>query len=527
MPRLTIDGAEVQVEPGSTILDAARKIGVEIPTMCFLAGHPAMTSCLVCVVRVNDSPRLVPACATPADEGMTVESASEDVMAARRTALELLLGNHLGDCVGPCQSACPAHMDIPAMIAHIRAQRYGEAIAAIKERIALPAVLGRICPEICERGCHRAVQDSPVSICRLKRFAADVDLASEQPYMPECSPSSAKSVAIIGAGPTGLSAAYYLLRKGHRCVVFDDRELPGGMLRYGVTEERLPRDILDAEIGLIRELGAEFRSAIRIDDAQSLDAVSREFDAVLLACGKVDAELSSSLGLKATSHGILADRKTMMTVKPSVFAAGSAVSPSQYAVRSVSEGKSAATAIDQYLGGAPIDGHHAPFSVHMGRLLDTEIPTLMDGASESARIVPSGDGFTEVEAIRESRRCMRCECGKLHGCKLRDYSIGLKASPAKFKGARERLCRRLDHPFVVYEPGKCISCGLCIELCEKAGEPTGLAFIGRGFDVRPGVPFNEPLSQALRKVAVECVEACPTGALVMKDARGVSGMEMK
>lgn len=522
MPRLTIDGRDVQVVPGATILDAARQIGIEIPTMCFLAGHPAMTSCLVCVVKVNDSPRLVPACATVATEGMSVQSSSEEVTTARRTALELLLGDHLGDCVGPCQSGCPAHMDIPAMIAHIREQQYGDAIAVIKEYIALPAVLGRICPEICERSCHRAVQDSAVSICLLKRFAADVDLASEQPYMPRLAPSSGKRVAIIGAGPTGLSAAYYLLQQGHLCVLMDEHERPGGMLRYGVTEDRLPHDVLDAEIGLILKLGAELRSGVCINDIASLDAVSNEFDAVLLACGKLDAEHIAKLGLKSTSHGIVADRHTMMTSKPGIFAAGSAVTPSQYAVRAAARGRSAALVIDQYLCGLVIDSDHAPFSVHMGHLLETEISMLMEGASESARIAPTDDGFTEKEALAESNRCMKCECGKLHGCKLRDYSTSLKVNQLKFKGVRQLMSKRLDHPNVIYERGKCISCGLCISVCEASGEATGLAFIGRGFDVRPGVPFNEPLSQALQKVALQCVEACPTGALVMKPKPAIS-----
>ncbi len=525
MPVLTIDGHEVQIAQGSTILDAAAAAGIKIPTMCFLKGLPAQTSCLVCVVRVNGSPRLVPSCATLAVDGMVVDSSSEEVVTARRTALELLLGNHLGDCVGPCQTGCPAHMDIPTMIAHISAGDYRQAITTIKQHIALPAVLGRICPELCERSCHRAAQDSPVSICRIKRFAADVDLASPQPYLPDCAPPSGKRVAIIGAGPTGLAAAYYLQQLGHHCVLFDEHEQPGGMLRYGVTPDKLPHDVLDAEIGLILQMGAELRSNSCCDNAQCLDDLSTSYGAVLLACGKLEGDRLTRLGLKTTPHGILADRQTMMSSKPGVFAAGSVVTPSQYAVRAVAKGRSAALAIDHYLKGLASDADHSPFSVHMGHLQEGEISIMMDGVSESARVVPSGDGFTEDEAVTEARRCMRCECGKLHGCKLRDYSIELKASPTRFKGTRELLRRYQNHPFVVYEPGKCITCGLCIELCQRFAEPIGLAFMGRGFDVRPGVPFDEPFAHALKVVAVECVNACPTGALVMKKTAGQPATE--
>ncbi len=525
MPVLSIDGRTVHVAPGSTILDAATAAGIKIPTMCFLKDLPAQTSCLVCVVRVNGSPRLVPSCATLATDGMVVDSSSEDVVTARRTALELLLGNHLGDCVGPCQTACPAHMDIPSMIAQIAAGDYRRAIITIKQHIALPAVLGRICPELCERSCHRATHDSPLSICRLKRFAADVDLASPQPYLPDCVPPSGKRVAIIGAGPTGLAAAYYLLQMGHQCVIFDEHEQPGGMLRYGVTPDRLPHNILDAEIGLILQLGAELHTNYCCDDAQCLDELSSQHDAVLLACGKLDGEKMARLGLKATANGIQVDRLTMMSSKPGVFAAGSVVTPSQYAVRAVAKGRSAAIAIDHYLNGYASDADHAPFSVHMGHLQESEIAIMMEGTSVSSRVAPQGDGFTENEAVTEASRCMRCECGKLHGCKLRDYSIELKASPTRFKGARELLRRFQNHPFVIYESGKCITCGLCIELCQKSAEPIGLAFMGRGFDVKPGIPFNEPFAQALEAVAVECVNACPTGALVMKKTKSQSAPE--
>ena len=121
MPSVTIDDRVVDVPEGATVLDAARQLGIDIPTLCFLGGHPPQTSCMVCLVKVDGARRLVPACATKARDGMRIESETDEIRTARRTALELLLSDHLGDCIAPCQAVCPAHMSIPQMIRQIAA----------------------------------------------------------------------------------------------------------------------------------------------------------------------------------------------------------------------------------------------------------------------------------------------------------------------------------------------------------------------------------------------------------------------
>ena len=119
MPTRRIDNREVEVPAGATVLDAARKLGIEIPTLCHLDGRPALTSCMVCVVKVAGRGWLVPACAFRAEDGMEVESQTEPVLRARRAALELLLSDHVGDCEAPCRLACPAGANIPLMIRQI------------------------------------------------------------------------------------------------------------------------------------------------------------------------------------------------------------------------------------------------------------------------------------------------------------------------------------------------------------------------------------------------------------------------
>ena len=141
MPVLSIDNRKVEVENGATILDAAKKLGIEIPTMCFLKGYEPATSCMVCIVEVEGLANFVPSCATIAQEGMVVRSGSEKIHQARKAALELLLSDHLGDCLGPCEVTCPAHMNIPLMIRQIASGELDNAIATVKKDIALPAVL--------------------------------------------------------------------------------------------------------------------------------------------------------------------------------------------------------------------------------------------------------------------------------------------------------------------------------------------------------------------------------------------------
>jgi len=173
MITVTIDGKPVTVPEGATVLAAARQVGIDIPTLCDRGeGKPALSSCMVCVVRINGAQRLVPSCGTRVVEGMRIEGETPDVLKARQTAIELLLSDHVGPCVAPCQTVCPAHMHIDQMLTQIASQDWPAAIETVKEAIALPAILGRICPELCEKGCRRKNHDAPVTICRLKRETA-------------------------------------------------------------------------------------------------------------------------------------------------------------------------------------------------------------------------------------------------------------------------------------------------------------------------------------------------------------------
>jgi len=521
MPKLFVDNREVEVDDGATILDAARKLEIEIPTMCFLQGHKPLTSCMLCMVKISGLNSLVPACGAIAKDGMRVESDCEEVQQARKMALELLLSDHLGDCMGPCQVICPAGMNIPLMIRQIAEGLLRDAIATVKKDIALPAVLGRICPRPCERGCRRAVFDEPVSICLLKRYVADMDLQSAHPYLPVCKPSQGKQVAIVGAGPAGLAAAYYLQQDGFDCTIFDEHERPGGMLRYAVSQQQLPPDVLEAEIVLIEKLGVKFRCRTRVGDILSIEDLRRDFDAVFIAVGelKLGDPPKVGMGLKLGPDGIAINGKTYQTSLAGVFAGGDCVRKRRLAVRAVADGKEAAVSISQYLSGQVVTGAIKAFNIHIGKLKNGEIENFIACGSKAHRQMPfrEGEGLADQQAREEASRCLHCDCRKAEICKLRQYAQDYEAKPNQYKGERRLFEQHTEHPEVIYEPGKCICCGLCVQIAAQAGETLGLSFVGRGFDVRVVVPFGRSIAEGLKHAATQCVAACPTGALAFKD----------
>jgi len=651
-------------------LEAAQWLGIRIPTMCHVAGIEPGTGCFLCAVQIEGRRTLSPACGMPVAEGMVVATQSEDVRTARKMALELLLSDHAGECVAPCAAQCPAGLDIPGFVHGIATGDNGRAMEVIAERLALPGSLGRICPRLCERQCRRSDLDQGLAIGALHRYVADL-----AHYAAPRAPSTGKRVAMVGAGPAGLAAAYYLARNGHHCTLFDAHALPGGMLRYGIPANRLPKDALDAEIDAIRRLGARFQMGQRWGEDFTLAGLRQRHDAVFVAIGaqraqglrcegeehalagidflervaggnapslgddvavvgggntamdcarsavrlgarnvrviyrrsrqempclmeeveaaeaegvriellvapvrleenvltcqrmtlgepdasgrrrpvalegsdftmkcstviaaigqSVDLSLAEQEGLAVTGWGIAADEGTLATNLPGVFAGGDGVLGADLAVRAVAAGRMAAAAIHQFLSGQAVTGEAVITAIAMRPSDDAERAAMFRAIERAARVgapeIPMERrlaSFDEVEgrlpdedAAREARRCLTCGCRKADCCLVRSLATEYGVDVYRFAGARRRFSQDLSHPEVIYEPGKCICCDACVRIAAAAGESPGLAMIGRGFDVAVAMPFGQPLSSGLRKVARECAAACPTGALALRTAR--------
>ena len=195
----------------------------------------------------------------------------------------------------PCKSTCPAHIAVQGYIRLAAQGRYLEALELIKKENPFPAVCGRICNRLCESECTRAKLDNSVAIDEVKKFIADRELDRASRFVPKKLHEYGKKIAVIGAGPAGMSCAYYLAADGYKVTVFDKNELPGGMLRYGIPSSRLEKPVLDAEIDVLKELGVVFRCGVEIGKDITLQQLREEgYEAFYLGIG---AQQSASLGI--------------------------------------------------------------------------------------------------------------------------------------------------------------------------------------------------------------------------------------
>ncbi|HPR18107.1 MAG TPA: FAD-dependent oxidoreductase [Candidatus Cloacimonadota bacterium] len=284
-----LNGKEIKANAGQTILEVATENNVKIPTLCHDEELKPFGSCWVCAVKVKNRRGFVTACGTQVVEGMDIVTDSEDVIKARKLALELLLSDHYADCVAPCKIACPNHVDVQTYVSLIANGEYHEAVKVIKETLPMPLSIGRVCPAFCEQDCRRQLIDDPIAIRQLKRYAADLDLEDEMSYVPPKEKSNGKKIVIVGAGPSGLTCGYYLSNKGYSVTVLESAPKAGGWLRYGIPEYRLPKSILDKEIKLMCKNGMKIKYGVEVGKDLTLNDLSRQYDAVYLAIGAQNA----------------------------------------------------------------------------------------------------------------------------------------------------------------------------------------------------------------------------------------------
>ena len=473
MVELMVNGLPVQVEGGATVLDAAEAVSVAVPTLCHMKDCEPETSCMLCVVKNVKTGQLLPSCSAKAVEGMEVDTECEEVQAARREILNLLLSEHVGDCEAPCTRICPAHLDIPLMLREIERGNMESAAWIARRDLVIPATLGHVCPAPCEKGCRRGQLDEALKI-RESHKQGSVRYFDEKHQNIGLTPNGRKA-AVVGSGAAGLASAWKLRQLGYACTVYDGAAHAGGELR---KHPDLPLDVLDGEIEFLRQSGIEFK----LGEPLALHEIGAGYDGVVFASQEYSATHFSD-AVYAEEHKLT--------------------------VKAVANGKAAAVALDQLLKGeAPAKGL---FDSRVGKLRESELKELEKNCGSA--------GGRRDACGTEAARCLHCDCRKPVGCKLRMYAEQYGADQKGFPADERAHVQLVGHnESVVFEPGKCIKCGLCIKVTKRAGEELGLAFVGRGFNTQVTVPFGEALQAGLKKTADEVVKICPTGALAFRHA---------
>ncbi|GAA0181326.1 NAD(P)-binding protein [Clostridium sediminicola] len=684
MIKYTVNGRSFQAPQGITIMEALLSENIEIPRLCYDPRlHDPNRSCGLCIVKLEKEGKIVRSCDTPLREGMVITTNSKRLREYRKVRMEQLLSDHNADCVAPCQSTCPAGIDIQGYLKHTANGNFSAALKLIKENNPFPLICGRVCPHPCEAQCRRNLVDDAVNINGVKRFVADYDLYSEESYIPKVAESTGKKIAIVGGGPSGLSAAYYSAIKGHEVTVFEKRAKMGGMTRYGIPDYRLPQDVLDKEIEFIEKLGVTLLNNKALGINIRLENLQKEFDAVYLAvgswqassmrvegeqlpgvwkgieyleqiakgkninlgdnvivvgggntavdcartalrkgagkvsivyrrsqaempaesyeieeaikeginmvlltapvgfesddCGKLtgikcskmelgEADLSgrrravlvegsehiieatavigaigqktdtaylwNDLPLKLNKWGdIEVNGKTMETSEEKIFAGGDCVTGPATVVQAVAAGKQAAESMAQYLicGYAP--EQKEDYSCSRGTFEDlpryefANLPKLGRASSEEIPVDKAISGFDEVafsitaeEAMEEAKRCLECGCNERHDCQLRKEATMLEVSHDKEYLIARRYPITEDHPFIVRDTSKCISCGKCVAACNEIEGPGVLGFYLKQGKLCVGTKSGKPLSDTACVSCGQCVVACPCGALDYKRA---------
>jgi len=672
--RVNINNRELTADEGSTILKIALDNGIEIPNLCYGEKLKTYGACGMCVVEVEGNPKLVRACSTPAVNGMIIKTDTKRTISARKTALTLLSSDHRGDCRPPCVNACPAHTDCQGYVGLVANGQYEEAIKLVKNVIPLPASIGRVCPHPCETACRRANVDEPIAIADIKRFLGDIDI-NNGTYVPDMEKPTGKTVAVIGAGPAGIACAYFLASKGHKVALYEDKPYPGGMLRYGIPQYRLPKELLDAEINTLTKMGVDLKCNVKLGEDITITYLKKTYDAVFIAIGawasmnmgcegedkegvmggieflrkvtlaepiylgqnvavigggntamdvartaiRLGAEhvqvlyrrtkdempaeeieieeaeeegvefvylvapievieengrakavrcqkmklgatdksgrrkpepipgdevtihadlVVSAIGqrvnaenvkeLELTKKGTIStNANTFETSMPGIFAGGEAVTGPKIAIEAIAQGKNAAHIIDSYLNGE-ITSVANPCYIEQEDLTPEDFADREKKDREHLKVLPAktrkmsfeaiSDTFDEATAIKEASRCLECGCHDYFDCKLVKYIGKYDIDTKAIKGETHREEEKDTHPFIKRNAEKCILCGLCFRVCEEVTGVTALGLLDRGFNSVVIPEFGLPLEKSACISCGHCIDVCPTGACMEKEA---------
>jgi len=301
---ITINSMQASVEEGITILQAAKRSDIYIPTLCHVDGKSSEKECELCVVEIEGESEPARSCKMIVKEGMVIVTDSKAILEHRQARLAFYASTHFGDCKAPCNLTCPGQINVQGYIAHVAKGQYEEALRLVMERNPFPFSVGRVCPRFCETRCRRILIDEPVSINHLKRFVADWCMTNDIDLKIDRQPPTGKKIAVIGGGPSGMTGAYYLALKGHDVTVFEAQPKLGGMLRYGLPEYKIPRNVLDYETNAILRMGISVKLSQRWGEDFTLQGLRTQgYDATLISVGTWVTQPLDVLG--ATLPGVI------------------------------------------------------------------------------------------------------------------------------------------------------------------------------------------------------------------------------
>lgn len=679
---IKINSKNYTVDSNRTVLEVCRENGIDIPTLCYNEQLAPYGSCFLCTVELKGSRRKFNlSCATQVMEGMEIVTDSEELWDQRKMALELLLSNHNADCIGPCKNTCPSNVDVQGYIAAIAEGDYTKAIEIIKNDNPFPSVCGRVCTRPCEEECRRNLIDTTVAIDFLKRYAADKDLTAKHSFKPEVKEKTGKNIAIVGAGPSGLSAAYYLAKEGHDIDVFEQYEAAGGMMRFGIPEYRQPNDVLDAEVKKITDLGPKIHYNKKLGKDITVEGLRKEYDAVYLAIGAhectfmgIDGEnadgsfggidflreaargkkpeigkdvivigggntaidcarVSKRLGANVTmvyrrtiaempahhveiedaqAEGINieiltnpvkvitdkngkvtgiecmkmalgepdasgrrrpepvkdseftinassvifaigqksdidcvdspegkicftrwktveADDRTFATGMTGVFGGGDFRRGADTVIGAIADGKKAAWVMDKYLATGNIMPYPDEFFSRKDNI-EKQIPEMYENKEKKEKNeMPKLNadertadfrevelGYSDEAAKAETNRCLECGCQSVFDCELKDNATCYNANQSYYKGQHKDIEPDLRHPFIHFEPNKCISCARCVRMCKEVVGLSVLGLVNRGYKTLVQPSIGKSLQETDCIECGLCADVCPTGAIVIR-----------
>lgn len=318
----------------------------------------------------------------------------------------------------PCTATCPLHCNVQGYVALISSGKFKEALALIREKLPFPRILAYACSHPCERECKKIEEDRPISICDLKRFL--VDHVQEPDFEFTLSEEKDKKIAIIGSGPSGLTAAHDLRRMGYRITLFESKNEIGGLLTHGFPSYRLPKEVVEKDLSIIHKMGIEIRLNTEVGRDLSVEDLLQTFDAIYIAVGSTSAESFIRLfkGLKKTRRGtIQVNPLTLETALKGVFAGGDAVTGPGTIIESMAHGRKAAISLDRYLRGEELTSEREMEGKQISPMR-AELPDSKRDERETLpeMVKPLQPGLTPEEAIKEASRCLSCggcsDCGE-------------------------------------------------------------------------------------------------------------------